>query len=164
MAKSGKIETCHRFDKRLLACYRELLQTTNLQKAYQEWFRWFRFLRNELERRMPDYQFQGTVAENGMEYAYFQFASMELKEKGLKIVVAFLHRDFSLEVWLSGVNRKSQALWEEKLRSAATSFSCTADPLHTDYILRAPIPVNWADGDAVVETLEQTVERLLSEI
>ena len=87
MAKSGKIETCHRFDERLLACYRELLQTTNLQKAYQEWFRWFRFLRNELERRMPDYQFQGTVAENGMEYAYFQFASMELKEKGLKILV-----------------------------------------------------------------------------
>ena len=81
MAKSGKIETGHRFDERLLACYRELLWTTNLQKAYQEWFRWFRFLRNELERRMPDYQFQGTVAENGMEYAYFQFASMELKEK-----------------------------------------------------------------------------------
>lgn len=50
------------------------------------------------------------------------------------------------------------------MRSAATSFSCTTDPLHTDYILRAPIPVNWADGNAVVATLEQTVERLLSEI
>ena len=52
--------------------YDNLAQTTNLQNAYQEWFRWFRFLRNELERRMPYYQFQGTVAENGMEYAYFQ--------------------------------------------------------------------------------------------
>lgn len=164
MGKSENTETVHRFDETLLTCYRELLQTTNLQKAYQEWFRWFRFLRNELERQMPDCKFQAVVAENGMEYAYFQFTSIPLKEKGLKVAVVFLHERFSLEVWLSGINRKKQVIWEGKLRSASTSFSHTVDPLHTDYILRAPVPVDWADGDAVVAALKEKVECLLDEV
>lgn len=133
MGKSENAETGHRFNDTLLACYRELLQNTNLQKAYQEWFRWFRFLRNELEKRMPDYKFQTAVAENGMEYAYFQFTSISLKENGLKMVVVFLHEQFSLELWLSGINRKTQVIWREKLSSEAISFSRTTDPMHTDY-------------------------------
>lgn len=157
-------EKTQRFDPALLACYQNLLQTTQLQKAYQEWFRWFRFLRGELEKQMPEFKFQAAVAENGMDYAYFQFVSPSLKEKGLKIVVAFLHGDFCLEVWLSGVNRKSQALWWEKLPSAPTSFSRTVDPLHTDYILRAPVPVDWAEGEAAVAAVRQTVQRLLDEV
>ena len=44
------------FDPTLLETYRTLLQTTDLQKAYQEFIRLFRFLRNELERQMPDFR------------------------------------------------------------------------------------------------------------
>lgn len=164
MEKLENTGAAHRFDPALLACYRNLLQTTQLQKAYQEWLRWFRFLRGELENQMPEFKFQAAVAENGMDYAYFQFASFPLKEKGLKIAVVFLHREFRLEVWLSGVNRKSQVLWEEKLRSTLTSFSLTADPLHTDYILRAPVPVDWAEGEAAVAAAKQTVMRLMNEV
>lgn len=164
MEKLEKTEATHPFDRELLSCYQNLLQTTQLQKAYQEWFRWFRFLRNELEKQMPDYKFQAAVAENGMEYAYFQFTSSLLKEKGLKIVVVFLHKSFSLEVWLSGINRKTQAIWGARLCSEGTSFSRTVDPMHTDYILRAPVSVDWCDGNAVVTAIEQMVGRLLSEI
>lgn len=164
MGKSENAETGHRFDDTLLTCYRKLLQNTNLQKAYQEWFRWFRFLRNELEKRMPDYKFQTAVAENGMEYAYFQFTSISLKENGLKMVVVFLHEQFSLELWLSGINRKTQVIWREKLSSEAISFSRTTDPMHTDYILRAPVPVDWTEGNTAVAAVEQTVERLMGEV
>lgn len=37
------------FDRELLASYKALLQRTNLQKAYQEFVRLFRYLRVQLE-------------------------------------------------------------------------------------------------------------------
>lgn len=49
------------FDPTLLETYRTLLQTTDLQKAYQEFIRLFRFLRNELERQMPDFRFRAAL-------------------------------------------------------------------------------------------------------
>lgn len=47
------------FDSTLLDTYRTLLQTTDLQRAYQEFIRLFRYLRSELERQLPDCRFQG---------------------------------------------------------------------------------------------------------
>lgn len=86
------------FDQALLKTYRNLLQTTNLQKAYQEWLRMFRYLRTTLEQQLPDYRFQGSVNENGMDYACFSFADSLLKEQGLKLVVVFVPERFQLEV------------------------------------------------------------------
>ena len=63
--------------------YRILLQTTDVQKAYQEFIRLFRFLGNELERQMPDFRFQSSITENAIDYAYFSFTTPALKEKGL---------------------------------------------------------------------------------
>ena len=69
------------FDQALLETYRTLLQTTNLQKAYQEWLRMFRYLRTALEQQLPEYRFQGSVSENGMDYAYFSFTSPLLRSR-----------------------------------------------------------------------------------
>ena len=63
--------------------YRILLQTTDVQKAYQEFIRLFRFLGNELERQMPDFRFQSSITENAIDYAYFTFTIRALIEKGL---------------------------------------------------------------------------------
>ncbi len=59
------------FGSALLETYHTLLQTTNLQKAYQEWLRMFRYLRGALEQQLPGYRFQSSVNENGMDYACF---------------------------------------------------------------------------------------------
>lgn len=104
------------------------MQTTDLQKAYQEFIRLFRFLRNELERQMPDFRFQNSITENAMDYAYFSFTYPGLKEKVLKLVVVFDHKNFRLEVWLSGVNRTAQCRWAEHwsaLPSAYGTYSGT---------------------------------------
>ena len=103
------------FNSALLNRYRTLLQTTDLQMAYQEFIRFFRYLRTELEKQMPDCKFQGGIVENAMEYAYFSLTNDCLRTEGLKIVVAFVHKTFQLEVWISGVNRKVQCSWKEKL-------------------------------------------------
>lgn len=147
------------FDVELLQTYQTLLQTTDLQKAYQEFVRWFRFLRAELEKQMPECTFQGSIAENAMEYAYFQFADPELKAAGLKLVTVFRHREFRLEVWLSGVNRKAQCRWAKVLGDCPLAEPA-ADPQHSDYILRMPVETDMADGNAAVSAVRAAAEQL----
>lgn len=147
------------FDGGLFQTYRMLLQTTDLQKAYQEFVRWFRFLRVELEKQMPDSAFQGGIAENAMDYAYFQFSDKEMKAAGLKLAVVFVHREFRLEVWLSGVNRAAQCRWAEVLRDCPMAQPA-ADPRHNDYILRVPVETEMTDGAAAVSAVKKKAEQL----
>ena len=149
------------FDPHLLETYRTLLQTTDLQRAYQEFIRLFRFLRNELERQLPDFHFQGSIAENAMDYAYFSFTNPDLKEKGLKLVVAFVHRNFQLEVWLSGINRKSQCRWAEHWSTCPPAIELTQDPHHTDFVVRLPVETRLWDGHKTVALVKEAAEQLL---
>lgn len=152
------------FNRTLLQSYRDLLQNTHLQKAYQEWLAAFRFLRRELEKQMPEYTFQANVTENGMEYSYFQFYDACLKRLGLKMVVVFRHREFQPEVWLSGVNRKAQCKWAEKLADKALPFALSPDPKHTDYILRVPVAADFCDGAQTVFAVKAAAENLLGTV
>lgn len=148
------------FDPTLLETYRTLLQTTDVQKAYQEFIRLFRFLRNELERQMPDFRFQGSITENAMDYAYFSFTNPALKEKGLKVVVAFDYKNFRLEVWLSGVNRNAQCRWAEQWNACPSPMELTQDPNHTDFVVRLPVETDLSDGEKTVAAVKEAALQL----
>lgn len=148
------------FDPALLETYRTLLQTTDLQKAYQEFIRLFRFLRNELERQMPDFRFQSSITENAMDYAYFSLTNPALKEKGLKLVVVFDHRNFRPEVWLSGVNRTAQCRWAEHWSACPPPMELTQNPSHTDFVVRLPVETDLCDGNKTVAAVGEATEQL----
>ena len=153
------------FDPILLNTYHTLLETTDLQRAYQEFVRMFRCLRSELERQLPDFRFQSSISENAMEYAYFSFTSPDLKEMGLKLSVVFLHKPFQLEVWLSGVNRSSQCRWADQLKTCPPPMMVSAQAAHTDYLVRLPVQADLSDGPstaAAVKTAAETLLELLS--
>jgi hypothetical protein len=116
--------------------YKRLIQTTNLQKGYQEFVKFFRQLRTFLQNELPEYAFTGNIVENNMDYSYFQFTDEYLKSKGLKIVIAFVHADFDFQIWLSGMNRKIQSEQYEILKSKQHPFALTENPNKTDYILK----------------------------
>lgn len=145
------------FNLDLLNTYRTLLQTTDLQKAYQEFVEMFRYLRIRLEQEMPAFRFQGGISENAMDYAYFSFTHPALKEQGLKLTVVFVHRSFQLELWLSGVNRPQQCRWAERLQ-CLPPMQLSADPAHTDYLVRLPIQADVSHGDEVVAAVETGIE------
>ena len=149
------------FAPALLETYRTLLQTTDLQKAYQEFIRLFRFLRNELERQMPDFRFQSSITENAMDYAYFSLTNPALKEKGLKLVVAFDHKNSRLEVWLSGVNRTAQCRWAEQWRACPAPMELTQDPNHTDFVVRLPLETDLSNGEKTVAAVKEAADQLL---
>ncbi len=49
--------------------YKKLIQSTNLQKGYQEFVKFFRGLRTYLSGNMSDYKFTGNIVENNMDYS-----------------------------------------------------------------------------------------------
>lgn len=153
-----------KFNTDLLNAYKRLLQTTNLKEGYQEFVALFRYLRIELEKQLPAYQFQGKIVENGMDYSYFQFADEKLKQQGLKIVVVFVHRDFQFEVWLSRVNRKVQCQYHHLWQQSPIAFELASNPSRQDYIFRVPLSeeLDLSDGDGVVLEIKKTVLDVVS--
>ena len=152
------------FQECLLSKYKELLQTTNIRRCYQEFLRLFRYLRVDLEKRMPEFKFQGNIVENSMEYSYFTFTDAALKSRGLKIAVVFVHERFQFEVWVSGMNRKHQAEYFELLKEKAPPFELTDDPLRKDYILRVPLDpaADIFHGHALPDQIEAAARDILT--
>lgn len=152
------------FDLNLLSEYKELLQTTNLREGYQEFIKLFRYIRAALEKSMPEYRFQGNIVENGMEYSYFLFTNDHLKEKGLKIAVVFVHKEFQFEVWLSGFNRKYQSEYYDLLKGKNIPFELTDNPARRDYILRVTLEetVDISDGSLLIKEIKSISNELLT--
>ena len=147
------------FNKQYLETYKNLIISTELQQGYQEFIKLFRYLKIELEKELPLFPFSGNIVENGMDYSYFQFTNKELKEKGLKIVVAFVHKDFCFEVWVSGYNRKIQCKYYEMLKNQTLKYSLNHNPNRVDYILKSPIDklVDMNDGLSITKKLKANI-------
>ena len=151
------------FNSKLLSEYEELLRTTNLVVCYQEFIKLFRYIRVEMEKSMPEYKFQGNVTENGMDYSYFLFTNHQLKEKGLKIAIVFVHKEFQFEVWLSGFNRKYQCKYYEQLKGERVPFELTDDSTRKDYILRVVLDktIDISDGSHLINQIKSISGELL---
>lgn len=151
------------FDVDLLSEYKELLQTTNLRECYQEFIKLFRYIRVSLEKSMPEYKFQGNIVENGMDYSYFLFTNKNLKEKGLKMAVVFVHSNFQFEVWLSGYNRNHQLKYYDLLKGKNIPFELTDNPTRKDYILRVTLEgyVDLSDVSFLIKEIKSISNKLL---
>ena len=68
-------------NKKYINDYKELIRTTNLQKGYQEFIKFFRYLRSYLEKEFSGYAFSGSIVENAMDYSYFQFTQQRAESE-----------------------------------------------------------------------------------
>ena len=143
--------------------YAQILRSTNLQRDYQAFLSFFRQLRAHLEQEFPAFQFSGAIAENGMDYAYFAFTNASWKREGLKFVVAFVHRTFTLELWLSGANRETQARWHRQWQKTGAAYELSPDPNRFDYILREVVftEEDFSVGDAAFAEIDARIRRFL---
>lgn len=139
--------------------YEYLMKTTNVQKGYQEFLTFFKGLRSSLSQRMSGYTFTGMIVENAMDYSYFQFTDTQLKSKGLKIVIVYVHKESCYEVWLSGVNRKVQSTYHALLGSKKCTYVLSTDPKRVDYIVK-----DICIDDIEYEQYDKTVERIQTRI
>jgi hypothetical protein len=139
--------------------YKQLMQTTDLQKDYQEFIKFFRGLRTYLSGSMSEYKFTGNIVENGMDYSYFQFTDTELQSKGLKIVIAFVHKEFVFEMWLSGMNRKIQCKFHTLLSNKKCKYELSKDPNRVDYIIKDNLidDINYEEYEKLVECMRANI-------
>lgn len=146
--------------------YKRLIQTTNLQKGYQEFIKFFRNLRTYLQKEMPEYTFTGNIVENNMDYSYFQFTNDLLKSKGLKIVIAFVHADFDYQIWLSGINRETQHKHHEYLKDQSHPYVLTGNPSKTDYVLKMQLiaDCNYNDIEGLLKTIKENALEFINEV
>lgn len=146
--------------------YKEIIQTTNLQRGYQEFINFFRHLRIYLDKELKGYTFTSNIIENGMDYSYFQFTNEELKSKGLKIVIAFVHKEFNYEVWLSGINRNIQTKYYNELKNKQQNYFLTTNPNHTDYIIKSRIvsDPNYEDLDKLLAEMKISILKFIGNI
>lgn len=146
--------------------YNRLIQTTNLQKGYQQFIKFFRSLRTYLQSEMTEYTFTGNIVENNMDYSYFQFTNEALKSKGLKIVIAFVHADFVYQIWLSGLNRETQRRHYEYLKEKKHPYSLTSNPSKTDYILQTQLidECNYHDIEELLITIKEKTLEFIHEV
>lgn len=92
-------------------------------------------MRSYLAKELEDYSLTNNIVENNMDYSYFQFTNQELKAKGLKIVITFDYQKFIYEVWLSGINRKVQMTYYDKIKNRKQLYTLSDNPQKTDYII-----------------------------
>jgi len=147
------------FNRQALNAYKKLIETTDLQEGYQEFIKLFRFLRTELKKELPAYDFSGQIVENNMDFAYFQLTDSELKAKGIKIQVVFVHKIFRFEVWVSGYNRKIQCAYYEKLKTQTIPYVLNNNPNQVDYIIKKPLneSLDLGDGFGVLNVIKASV-------
>lgn len=153
-----------KFNSAYLKDYERLMKNTNLQKGYQEFCKLFRYIKIKLEKAYPTFPFSKNIVENNMDYSYFQLTSAEMKAKGLKIVVTFVHHQFQLEVWLSGINRKFQIDYYQKIKNDQIPFELNHQPDRVDYIIKNIVnqPTDIADGEQVIYCIQQSMNQLLN--
>ena len=96
-----------------------------------------------------------------MDYAYFSFTNPALKEKGLKLVVVFDHKNFRLEVWFSGVNWTAQCRWAERWSVCPPAMELTPNPYQTDFVVRLPVETDLSDGEKTVAAVKEAAVQLL---
>ena len=147
------------FNSKYLNNYKNLLLTTELQLFYQEFIKLFRFLRIELEKELPNFSFSSNIVENNMDFSYFQLTDPDLKEKGIKIQIVFVHKDFRFEIWASGYNRKIQSRYYNHLKNQSMKYYLNNNPEKIDYILKAEIEKNIEldNGEIVVSKIKPVV-------
>jgi hypothetical protein len=144
--------------------YTNLLQQGELPKAYKGIIDFINKLRTDFIKRFPDYEI-GNLYQGYMDMTYFSLNSKELKEKGLKIAIVYLHEKGAFEVWLCSRNRNNALKYKTFLNDIIEkNSSFFHDDDNQDAILECTLILN-PDFDyqkMLVNIIEQGVARFLS--
>jgi hypothetical protein len=82
------------------------LQSEDLSLAYKGILDFIGKLRSDFANKYPDYEIGSGIYQGYMDMSYFSLNTKELKAKGLKIAVVYLHGKGAFEIWLSARNRE----------------------------------------------------------
>jgi hypothetical protein len=163
MEQPGRKEPFHKY----ISEYRKHVAKGAVKKAYQGLMGYFEDLRLHLEKKYPDYFLSGSVRQGQMDYTYFYFFPKTLKQRGLKIVILFIHDSFTFEVWLAGYNKNVQAEYLKLFREYGwNKHHLASSTKGVDYIADSVLVGNpdFSDLEALTGQLESGTLKFIKDI
>lgn len=115
----------------LINDYTALLQNGELQAAYKGIMDYMNGLRNHF----CDFETVGGIYQGYMDMTYFSLNTQELKGRGLKIAVVYLHDKKTFEVWLSARNREISNKYRKLIHSSKLHQPLFHDKENADAII-----------------------------
>lgn len=85
--------------------YTSQLQQGNIQVAYKGILEYMSKLRSDFIRNYSEYEIS-SIYQGYMDMSFFSLNTKLLKDRGLKIIIVYMHKKMVFEVWLSGRNKK----------------------------------------------------------
>lgn len=148
----------------LIFDYTKYLQQGDLQVAYKGILNYMGKLRSDFVSEYPDYEI-GNVYQGYMDMSYFSLNVKELKDKGLKIAIVYLHEKGSFEIWLSARNRDILKKYKTILNGKAlegSSFFHDSD--NEDAIIECTLTSkpNFDKQTSLTEIIKEGTEKFIS--
>lgn len=144
--------------------YSRLVKETAIVEAYQEFIKLFKYIRTEVSKSNKEHRVS-MIVENRMDFAYFQLTNKELKEKGCKVQVVYIHKEGIFEVWVSGYNRKIQEEYYQILKELDWKYKLNHHPSRIDYIYKVQLQESMIrDVDVLIEEINDKIKEVIEEL
>lgn len=140
--------------------YTALLQDGKIQAAYRGVMDFMGKLRSDMVQRDLGFEVSGNLYQGYMDMTYFSVNTAQLKVKGLKIAIVYLHEKKTFEVWLSARNRtilkKVRAQFEDLSLDGVQTFH---DETNEDAAIESVLTAspNFDDQDELMKIIEKGV-------
>ncbi|MCJ7694695.1 MAG: hypothetical protein MUO40_04635 [Anaerolineaceae bacterium] len=89
--------------------YQKQLTEGSIQVAYRGLMQYMLGLITNFKKKFTTFSVPGNIYYGYMDMTYFSIIPKPLKNRKLKVAVAFFHESFRFEAWLAGVNKQVQA-------------------------------------------------------
>lgn len=150
----------------LINDYTNCLQQGEVQIAYKGILEFIGKLRADFIKKYPHYDVSG-VYQGYMDMSYFSLNTKDLKDKGLKIAVVYLHENGNFEVWLSARNRAILKNYESVVNNIiADNKTMFHDKNNPDAIIEFTLTAdpNFDEQTSLIDTIEQGTEKFIDTI
>lgn len=151
----------------LIDIYTSLLQHGEIQMAYRGIMDFMSKLRSDFVRNYPHYEASGSLYQGYMDMTYFSVNTAQLKDRGLKIAIVYLHEKKVFEVWLSARNRsimkKIRAQIEDLHLDGTRTFH---DEANEDAVIESVLSAspNFDNQDELLEILGRGIDKFAAAV
>lgn len=87
-----------------ITIYKKQLEKGDLQKAYTILVKYVLTLKSQLSKTLNNKFSFGNVSQGYMDYTYFPFFDVFLRERKLRLGIVLNHQELRFELWLMGQN------------------------------------------------------------
>jgi len=147
----------------LINNYTQVLCQGEIRIAYREIMEFIGKLRADFIKKYSNYNVSG-IYQGYMDMSFFSMTSDFLKEKGLKIVIVYLHEKGCFEAWISARNREiAKNYVSERLPNTLDEITLFHDPDNQDAIIESTLVSvpDFENQELLTEMIEQGVEAFI---